>query len=515
MRTVARVLQIVRICLRYRLDEPLPYVLPVFLLRCLHWFVPRAPETKDARFAHRLKKALEELGPIFVKFGQILSTRRDLLSAELAEQLASLQDEVKPFPGAQAVALVEESLAMPVSQAFATFDREPLASASMAQVHAATLPDGRAVAVKVLRPAIRKLVDRDLRWLRKLAAVLEKTLPNAQAIRPKALVDEIAATLLDELDLQKEGANASVLRRNWSDGRELYVPEVYWSHTRENLLTLERVRGIRADDLLALDRAGIDRKKLAALIVRIFYTQVFRDNLFHADAHPGNLWVDGGQGGDARFIALDFGIVGALTPQDQYYLAANFQAMFAQNYARIAELHLEAGWIPAHIRMDQLESAVRGVCEPYFTRPLSEVSLGQVLLSLFKVARRFQLNIQPQLLLLQKTLLNVEGLGRLLDPTLDIWKEAHPVLDEIVRKKYTFRALFELWRKQLPLFMRHGPELPALLHRALDKAAASEQEVSIRSAELKAIAVQLRRSQRASWLMAIALLVFGIFYWLK
>ena len=363
---------------------------------------------------------------------------------DVAEELALLQDRVAPFDGEAARAIVEQALGLPITQAFEQFDTTPLASASIAQVHAAILPaaDGRPareVVVKVLRPDIEKQIAGDIALLKAVAGVVDRTHPSADKIRPREIVAEIENTLAAELDLQREGGNASVLRRFWLDSDDLYVPEVIWSHTAERALTLERVRGIPSDDIAALDAAGIDRHALAAKGVRVFYTQVFRDNFFHADAHAGNIWVDSDPARklNPRFIALDFGIMGQLSDEDQYYLAENFMAIFNRDYRRIAELHVQAGWMPAHIRIDELEAATRSVCEPYFTRPLSEISLAEVLIKLFRTAQRYELTLQPQLILLQKTLLNIEGVGRLLDPKLDIWAVARPVLQKILVERYS------------------------------------------------------------------------------
>jgi ubiquinone biosynthesis protein len=499
LRSFARLFHIARVLLRHRLDELLDATRLFRWLRPLRALIAPTPAgvEKLARGA-RLRLALEDLGPIFVKFGQILSTRRDLLPPDVANELALLQDRVKPFPGEQARAAIEAALGKPVGEAFTDFEIEPLASASVAQVHAARLPDGREVVIKVLRPGVRQRVDTDLGLLRTLAAFAQRYAPNARHIRPLDVVSEIERTLTDELDLQREGANASVFRRFWEGSEDLLVPEVFWSHSGEGVLTLERVRGIASDDVAKLDAAGIDRPKLAAKGVRLFYQQVFRDNFFHADAHAGNIWVDADRPDEPRFIALDFGIMGALPEIDQWYLAANFEAMFKRDYRRIAELHIEAGWMPEHIRVDDLESAVRSVCEPYFTRPLSEISLGEVLVKLFSVARRYELTIQPQLILLQKTLLNIEGVGRLLDPKLDIWAVAHPVLEQILREKYSLASLREDLRKHLPEFVRGAPELPRLVHAWLKQSVAGEHSLNMRSPDLHVLAETQRRAQVAT-----------------
>ncbi|MEO6687572.1 MAG: 2-polyprenylphenol 6-hydroxylase, partial [Dokdonella sp.] len=413
MRQLPRLLRIARVLARYRVDELLPASRRPRALAWLRAMTTRPPaDVASLPRGERLVLALTELGPIFVKFGQILSTRRDLMPADVADALTQLQDRVAPFPVSLARAAIERAFGTTLDNRYATFDDVPLASASIAQVHGATLADGRDVVVKVLRPDIHARIGDDVALLRALAGFVERTHPNADKIRPQEIVSEIEMTLTHELDLQREGANASLLRRNFANSDDLYVPEVIWSHTTEGVLTLERVRGIPVDDLAALDAAGIDRVALAEKGVRLFYTQVFRDNFFHADAHAGNIWVDASRPLDPRFIALDFGIMGSLPERDQYWLAENFLALFNQDYARIAELHVRAGWMPAHARVDELEAAVRTVCEPYFTRPLSEISLAEVVLKLFQMARRHELTLQPQLILLQKTLLNIEGVGR-------------------------------------------------------------------------------------------------------
>ena len=390
--SLLRLYTIARVLLRYRLDE---------LVEATHLFRPLPPlrgliARSPAAVAtmprgQRLRLALEELGPIFVKFGQILSTRRDLLPPDVAAELALLQDRVAPFDGALAQAEVERALGKPVAQLYARFERDPLASASVAQVHAAELSDGRQVVVKVLRPQVEQRIATDLALLRTLGGLAQRYAPDAERIQPLELVAEIERTLRDELDLQREGANASLLRRNFADSPDLQVPEVIWELSGDRVLTLERVYGIASDDIAALDAAGVDRRKLATKGVRLFYEQVFRDNFFHADAHAGNIWVDAQRRDDPRFIALDFGIMGSLPDADPWYLAANFDAMLRRDYSRIAVLHIEAGWMPAHIRVDDLEAAVRAVCEPYFTRPLSQISLGEVLVKQLRVLRSLPL----------------------------------------------------------------------------------------------------------------------------
>ena len=499
LRAMFRASRIGRVILRYRLDDLLDDTPVERWLSVAKPFVPRASAdiASQSRGA-RLRLALQELGPIFVKFGQILSTRRDLVPPDVAAELTLLQDRVKPFDGERALQIVEQALGLPITEAFASFDTTPLASASIAQVHAATLDDGRQVVVKVLRPDIEKQIAGDIALLKSLAALVERTHPRADKIRPREVVAEIETTLAAELDLQREGANASVLRRFWENSDDLYVPEVIWSHTAERALTLERVWGIPSDDIAALDKAGIDRKALAAKGVRVFYTQVFRDNFFHADAHAGNIWVDidPARRDNPRFIALDFGIMGQLSEEDQFYLAENFMAIFNRDYRRIAELHLQAQWMPNTVRIDELEAAVRAVCEPYFTRPLSQISLAEVLMKLFRTAQRYQLTLQPQLILLQKTLLNIEGVGRQLDPNLDIWEVAKPVLERILRERYSPRRALKELRKRLPEIMTQAPDMPALLHSWLRQQVEGKHELAMRSQDIVNLEGTLQRMQR-------------------
>ena len=518
MRAALRAWRIGRVVLRYRLDDLLDGTPAERWLRLGKPFVPRAGAgVAGLPRGARLRMALQELGPIFVKFGQILSTRRDLVPADIADELALLQDQVAPFDGDAARAIVEQALGRPVADAFERFDTVPLASASIAQVHGARLHGGREVVVKVLRPGIERQIAADIALLKSLAALVERTHPNADKIRPHAVVAEIEATLAAELDLQREGANASVMRRLWQDSPDLYVPEVIWSHTAERALTMERVTGIPSDDVAALDAAGIDRTVLAAKGVRVFYTQVFRDNFFHADAHAGNIWVDDdpARREDPRFVVLDFGIVGQLSAQDQYYLAENFMAIFNKDYRRIAELHVEAGWMPATVRIDELEAAARAVCEPYFTRPLSEISLAEVLTKLFRTAQRYELTLQPQLILLQKTLLNIEGVGRQLDPRLDIWAVAKPVLERILRERYSPRHVLREFRKRLPELMTRAPDVPRLLHAWLEQQVEGRHAVAVRSRELAELARTLKAMQRrgvAAILGSGLLLVAAVLY---
>ncbi len=522
MKTLSRAWKIGRVLLRYRLDALLEDTPAERWLTLARPFVPRASaEIQALPPPARLRLALQELGPIFVKFGQILSTRRDLIPPAVADELALLQDQVAPFDGERARRIVEDALGRPVEQAFLSFDTTPLASASIAQVHAATLAvDGgapREVVVKVIRPGIHTQIAGDIALLGTLAALVERTHPAADKIRPRAIVAEIENTLAAELDLQREAANASVLRRNWTGSPDLYIPEVIWSHSAEQVMTMERVSGIHSDDIAALDAAGIDRKALAAKGVRVFYQQVFRDNFFHADAHAGNIWVDAQRQRNPRFIAIDFGIVGQLSSEDQYYLAENFMAIFNRDYRRIAELHVQAGWMPAHLRIDELEAAARAICEPCFTRPLSQISLAEVLYKLFRMAQRYELTLQPQLILLQKTLLNIEGVGRQLDPDIDIWAVAKPVMEQILVERYSPQRLAGEFRKRLPEVITHAPEMPRLLHLWLKQQVEGRHELRMQSTDLKRLSDDLHGMQRrmvsailGTGLLIAAALLYGL-----
>lgn len=513
LRVVPRLLRVASVLLAWRLDELVDAAhlfRPLKLLRPL-LARPRANVASLSR-GERLRRALTELGPIFVKAGQVLSTRRDLVPADIADELSLLQDQVAPFPGSEARAIVERELKLPVGRLYAQFDETPLASASIAQVHAATLADGREVVVKVLRPGIDAQISRDVKLLRSLGELAQRWHPNADKIRPLDVVAEVEKMLENELDLQREGASASLLKRNFASGVDLYVPAVHWELTASRVLTLERVHGISSDDIAAIDAAGLDRKALAAKGVRVFYEQVFRDNFFHADAHPGNIWVDPSRLDEPRFIALDFGIMGSLPEADQYWLAQNFIALFERDYARIAQLHVAAGWMPADVRLDELEAAVRTVCEPYFTRPLSQISLAELVVKLFQTARRFELTLQPQLILLQKTLLNIEGVGRMLDPEIDIWAVAHPVLKRILRERYSpLRTLREV-RKRLPEWLHEAPQFPELVRDALRQIGRGEQRALSDPAALQLLRDNARRQHKllAGSLLGSTLLIGAI-----
>ena len=510
------VLRVASVLLAWRLDELVDAAhlyRPLKLLRPL--LARPRPGARELPRGARLRLALTELGPIFVKAGQVLSTRRDLVPADIADELAQLQDQVPPFPGSEARTIVERELKAPIGRLYAHFDESPLASASIAQVHAATLHDGRAVVVKVLRPGIEQKIARDVALMRSLGELAQRWHPNADKIRPLDVVAEVEKMLENELDLQREGASASLLKRNFESGVDLYVPAVYWDFTAARVLTLERVHGVSADDVAAIDAAGIDRRALAAKGVRVFYEQVFRDNFFHADAHPGNIWVDLERRTEPRFVALDFGIMGSLPEADQYWLAQNFIALFERDYARIAQLHVAAGWMPATVRLDELEAAVRTVCEPYFTRPLSQISLAELVVKLFQTARRFELTLQPQLILLQKTLLNIEGVGRMLDPDIDIWAVAHPVLKRILRERYSARRTLRAIRQRLPEWLQSAPQLPELVRDALRQVARGERQQLADPLALAQHAMLVRQQRRtlAGSLLGGSLLLGAALLW--
>ncbi len=447
-----RLLHIQRVVIRYQLDDLL-FALPLpFWLRALRfvlpwrWF-PRAPSPLSR--GARLRLALEALGPIFIKFGQVLSTRRDLLPLDIADELAKLQDQVPPFDPAKAQALIEAQLGAPVSEVFARFDSLPLASASVAQVHAAQLKSGEEVVVKVIRPGLKPVIKQDIAWLFLLARIAERASSEARRLHPVEVVSDYEKTIFDELDLLREAANSSQLRRNFENSPLLYVPQVHWDLCRPSVLVMERIYGIQVTDLATLADQRTDMKLLAERGVEIFFTQVFRDSFFHADMHPGNIFVSTRTPWSPQYIAVDCGIIGSLTPEDQDYLARNLLAFFKRDYRRVAQLHIDSGWVPADTQVNDFEAAIRTVCEPIFERPLKDISFGQLLLRLFQTARRFNMEIQPQLVLLQKTLLNIEGLGRQLYPDLDLWSTAQPFLERWMRERVSPRSLLSNLQSQV------------------------------------------------------------------
>ncbi len=516
LRVALRMMEIQRVLVRHGLDEfvrethlwrPLRFV---FLLSPWTWFERR----KHAPRGERLRLALQELGPIFVKFGQAVSTRRDLLPLDIADELAKLQDAVPPFPGAEARALIETALGESVTKLFREFDETPLAAASIAQVHAATMLDGTDVVVKVLRPGMHEVITRDLEVMHELARIAWHNSATARRLRVTEIVRDYEKTILDELDLMREAANASQLRRNFAGDDSLYVPAVFWDLCRVNVMVIERIRGVPISDMARLRELGANIPLLAENGVKIFFTQVFRHNFFHADMHPGNIFVLVDDPTRPRYAAVDFGIVGTLDARDQQYLAENFLAVFERDYHRVATLHLESGWVPANTRVDEMESAIRTVCEPIFNKPLKEISFGQILLRLFAISRRFNMEIQPQLVLLQKTLLNVEGLGRQLYDELDIWKTATPILRSWMSDRVSGATVIESLRTQLPEVLDAVRALPPLLKGAVQQAQDGTLRLRIEAANIDALQQTIRdTNRRRDGITIAAALLLGAIIW--
>jgi ubiquinone biosynthesis protein len=513
-RVLRRLIGIQRVLVRHRLDD---LVQATHLYRPLRFLFYLSPWTwfqrsRGSNRAERLRLALEELGPIFVKFGQALSTRRDLLPPDIADELALLQDRVPPFPGHLARAAIEHAYGCSLEQRLSGFDEEPLAAASIAQVHTASLKNGREVVVKVLRPGVRAMISLDLEVMYLLAAFAERWWTESRRLKPREIVREYEKTVLDELDLTREGANASQLRRNFAGTKLLYVPEVHWEHCRPDVLVMERIRGVPIGDLARLRELGVNFRRLAENGVEIFFTQVFRHNFFHADMHPGNIFVLCDDPQLPRYAAVDFGIVGTLDLRDQRYLAENFLAVFERDYRRVATLHVQSGWVPADTRVDEMESAVRTICEPIFDRPLKDISFGVVLLRLFEALRRFNGQIQPQLLLLQKTLLNVEGLGRQLYPELDIWQTATPVLRRWMAERLNPRTVLRELRRDLPDILEIAKAATPLLKRLTEEAQDRSLRLPVDTRAVEALREQLAEENRRRdrLIIGVALLVGGL-----
>jgi ubiquinone biosynthesis protein len=509
-----RLLKIMTVATRYGLDE-----IAISGLQ-----VPRTAKLIDFMFfwrdisaprGVRLRMALEELGPIFVKFGQVLSTRRDLMPPDIADELALLQDRVPPFDSELAIAQITRSLGAHPDALFASFERVPVASASIAQVHFATLKNGREVAVKVLRPGMKRFIDEDVALMNMAAGLVEWAWADSRRLKPREVVAEFDKYLHDELDLMREAANASQLRRNFANSHLLLVPEMFWDYCSSSVIVMERMHGIPVSQIDRLAAEGVDLKKLSSDGVEIFFTQVFRDGFFHADMHPGNILVSVAPDTFGRYIALDFGIVGTLNDFDKDYLSQNFLAFFRRDYKRVAEAHIESGWAPSSTRVDELESAVRACCEPIFDRPLKDISFGQILLRLFQTSRRFNVEVQPQLVLLQKTLLNIEGLGRQLDPDLDLWKTAKPYLERWMAEQVGWSGMIERLKAEAPRYGQLLPQLPRLLHRTLER----ESHPNVANADLlAAVLVEQRRTNRLlgflAWMgggLAVGIVVFTLF----
>jgi ubiquinone biosynthesis protein len=513
VRRLLRIAKIARVLARYRLDTffdrlPLPWYMRL-CLRLLPWryLIPVSRPQGE-----RLRLALEALGPVFIKFGQMLSTRRDLLPDDIALELQRLQDQVPPFPGIEAQLIVEKALGKSVGELFARFESQPLASASVAQVHQAALKSGREVVVKVVRPGIERTIRKDVDLLYTIARLLQWAWPEGRRLRPVEVVREYEQTIFDELDLRKEAANGSQLRRNFEQSDILYIPEIFWDLTRHNVLVMELIQGIPVADIEQLRAQNTDMKCLAERGVEIFFTQVFRDSFFHADMHPGNIFVSRDNPSQPQYLAVDFGIMGSLTPEDQHYLARNFLAFFKRDYRQVAQLHIDSGWVPPDTNLYAFETAIRSVCEPIFEKPLKDISFGQVLLGLFQTARRFNMEVQPQLVLLQKTLLNIEGLGRQLYPDLDLWKTGKPFLENWMKNRMGAKALYRTVREQAPDWLDKLPYMPQLVFDALlqikrmDSHQRAQQQALIRSQD---VAAKRRRRSRAFGvlLLLLALLV--------
>mgnify|MGYP000149969030 CR=1 FL=1 len=510
MSRITRLVKILRTVGRYRLDElldadKLPATLR-FSLRISPWRLNPVP---DLSRGARLRKALEELGPVFIKFGQMLSTRRDLLPEDIADELAKLQDDVPPFPESQSVAIIEEALGKPVAELYANFEASPMASASVAQVHAARLHSGEEVVVKVVRPDIEPVIRQDIALMFTLAKLVNRYAPDGKRLRPLEVVRDYELIILDELDLAREAANASQLRRNFEDGKLVYVPQVYWDYTRREVFTMERIYGIPVTDMEVLREKKVDLKLLAERGVEIFFTQVLRDSFFHADMHPGNIFVDATDPADPTYIAVDCAIIGALSESDQYYLARNLLGIFQRDYREVAQLHVECGWVPADTRVQDFESALRAVCEPVFERPISEISFGQLLIYLFKTARRFDMEVQPSLVLLQKTLLNIEGLGRQLYPDLNLWDTAQPFLEEWVAQRYSPQSVLKRLQRHAPSWLEQLPQLPDVVMDNLQSARDLEQRFSIQQQKTQHLQDQARESVRRRRRYLIAALACG------
>ena len=511
-----RLIYIAYICSRYNLAEILAGI-PIFrLLKFVLYINPFTWFSKEKKLprGERMRLALEKLGPVFIKFGQALSTRRDLLPPDLADELSKLQDKVPPFDGEKSIAIIEKSLGDKVENLFSDIHPKPMASASIAQVHAATLKSGEKVVIKVLRPNIHKILRKDTELLATLAKMIERYIPASRRLRPVEVVAEINRDLIDELDLMREAANASQLRRNFKDElKKHYVPEIYWDYCRGNVLTLERIHGVAISDIKTLKTLGVDLKVLAERGVEIFYTQVFRDCFFHADMHPGNIFVNVDDPKNPGYISVDFGIIGTLSREDQNYLAQNFLAFFNRDYRQVAELHIQSGWVPQSTRADEFESAIRTVCEPIFEKPLSEISFGQTLMRLFQIARRFDMQVQPQLVLLQKTLLNIEGLGRQLYPNLNLWATAKPYLEKWMKQRVGIRGFSKRLYAQMPRISEQLPDLPQLVIDVIREQKTYLDQKQTDTKKDKALIQIRKKSRRRGFLLAsgLALILYAAF----
>jgi ubiquinone biosynthesis protein len=512
LRNLFRLIQINHVLAKHRLDEIIQATHLLRPLQLLGYLSPyRWTHKTDLALGERIRLAMQDLGPIFVKFGQILSTRRDLLPDDVANSLAKLQDQVAPFPNDVALALIQQAYGkQPLDEIFLHIEEQPLASASIAQVHAAQLIDGTDVIIKIVRPDIRQQIQHDVELLHLIAGLAERYWSEGKRLRPVEVVNELEKNLYDELDMMREAASASQLRRNFENTNLLYVPEINWQLTKPNLLVQERIYGIPIGNIAELQNHNINLEKLAEKGVEIFFTQAFKHGFFHADMHPGNILVDVSDPDEPRYIAIDFGIMGTLAPDDQRYLADNFLAFFNHDYRRVAELHIQSGWVPAETRVEEFEAAIRSVCEPIFARPLKEISFGQLLLRLFQTARRFNMEVQPQLVLLQKTLLNIEGLGRQLYPDLDLWKTAKPILEQWMQEKMGWRAAIKTLQQEAPHWAESLPALPRILHELAHQAQDGKLKMQLSSNDLKQLKNEVRNaSYRSAAAVSGAAFVIG------
>jgi ubiquinone biosynthesis protein len=514
LRVATRLLDIQRVLVRHGLDE---IILATHLFRPLRYAFYLSPATwferrKGGPRGERIRLALEELGPIFVKFGQAMSTRRDLLPPDIADELAKLQDRVPPFPVQDAKDIIARAYGHPAGEVFERFDDEPLAAASIAQVHTARLRSGEEVVVKVVRPGVRERIERDLEVMYALAQLARDYSSEGHRLRPLEVVAEYERTIIDELDLMREAANAAQLKRNFTGSDLLYVPQVHWDYCRPEVMVMERIHGVLVNDMDELDRRNVNIRVLAESGVEIFFTQVFRHNFFHADMHPGNIFVQTQDPERPVYAAVDFGIVGTLDSRDQHYLAENFLAFFDRDYNRVARLHVDSGWVPADTRIDELEGAVRTVCEPIFNKPLEEISFATVLMRLFEIARRFDMRVQPQLLLLQKTMLQIEGLGRQLYPQLDLWKTARPILQEWAADRFSGRSFAEQFRRQLPDINEAVRALPQVLQQLIQKAGEGTLRIRMDQTPYEELRREIRNSgrRRDQTILGAAVLLAGI-----
>lgn len=491
---IFRLLTIIRVLIRHGLDEAL---LNIPSLKWLYHVSPWNWQAKPkAPIGERIRLALEDLGPIFIKLGQMLSTRRDLVPPHIVDELAKLQDSVPPFSSHDAKAIIESSLGKPVTEIFKSFEHDPLASASIAQVHAATLWNDQEVIVKVVRPTIAKVIRKDVALLYIIAGLAQRFWKHGKRLRPVEVIQEYEKTIIDELDLVREAANASQLRRNFENSPDLYVPEIYWDYCRQSVIVMERIYGLPIGEVDTLRQMGVDMQRLSERGVEIFFSQVFRHNFFHADMHPGNIFVDTSNLADAKYLAVDFGIMGTLSPDDQRYLAENFHAFFERDYKRVAELHIESGWVPAGTRIEEFESAIRSVCEPIFQKPIAEISFGHLLLSLFQTAQRFDMEVQPQLILLQKTMLNIEGLGRQLYPDLDLWVTAKPFIQRWMDEQVGVRALLNGAKNNIPKILKNFPEMPNLIHDVLHHVNDRQSTMLAESQQLEKLRLEIQQSNK-------------------